>query len=384
MTCFFRSLPLLLNLLSSTDAFFVSKQSDVIAGRRLLQNAEVVCVGDALFDCIAEERAMGWTVEAMVEAGAWKAWPGGAPANVAAALCKLGTPAAFAGCVGSDGDGDVLQAILEESGVDTSLLRRTDAAPTRRVMVTRSKDGDREFAGFANGFSPDSYADCFLDASTWRNFDDALADTKWVVCSTLSLAYQQSGDAVYFIVEKALENGARLYVDVNWRPMFWPAGSDTAARGEILRLANRAHVVKLTDEEAEWLLDIPAAEALANPKLVHAEFSNALAVLVTAGDKGAAFSMLGQEGIVPPFKVDVTETTGAGDSFTAGFLHGLLAMDIDFEMFNVLVPKDQRPLLVGMLLRFAAAVGALTCTAEGAIAAQPTYAEVEEFLSGGV
>ena len=349
-------------------------------------------MGDALFDCIAEERAMGWSVEAMVEAGAWKAWPGGAPANVATALCKLGTPASFAGCVGADADGDVLQAILEESGVDTSLLRRTDVAPTRRVMVTRSKDGDREFAGFADGRSPDSFADCFLDASKWSRSSGgggggtsitALADTKWVVCSTLSLAYQQSGDAVYYIVDNALQNGARLYVDVNWRPMFWPPGSETAARGEILRLSNRAHVVKLTDEEAEWLLDIPGAEALEKPEKVHAEFPNALAVLVTAGEKGAAFSMLGQTGKVPPFQVDVTETTGAGDSFTAGFLHGLLAMDIDFDMFNVLVPKEQRPLLVNMLLRFAAAVGALTCTAEGAIAAQPTYAEVEKFIAGG-
>jgi hypothetical protein len=112
---------------------------------------EVLCVGDALFDCIANNEAKGLSMSRVVEAGAWTAFPGGAPANVASALVKLGTRAAFAGCVGADGDGDALQSLLEDIGVDISLMQRSETAPTRRVMVERSVDGDRSFAGFWQG-----------------------------------------------------------------------------------------------------------------------------------------------------------------------------------------------------------------------------------------
>jgi fructokinase len=70
----------------------------------------------------------------------------------------------------------------------------------------------------------------------------------------------------------------------------------------------------------------------------------------------------------------------AGDAFTAGFIHGLLAMDINFEMFNVLTPQSQRSQIMNLLVSFASACGALTCTKEGAIAAQPTIDEVRAFL----
>ena len=55
-------------------------------------------------------------------------------------------------------------------------------------------------------------------------------------------------------------------------------------------------------------------------------------------------------------------------------------MDINIDMFNTLTPKDQRPQIANLLVTFAAACGALTCTKEGAIAAQPTIEEVESFL----
>lgn len=78
------------------------------------------------------------------------------------------------------------------------------------------------------------------------------------------------------------------------------------------------------------------------------------------------------------------ETTGAGDAFTAGFLHGLLSLGIDdVDDFRAKFPLEEQPMIVENLVRFAAAVGGLTCTEEGAIAAQPTFAEVESFLIHG-
>lgn len=273
----------------------------------------VLCIGDVLFDCIAKDYALGFSVEQMMENNSWTAFPGGAPANVATACCKLGTSSAFIGCIGADEDGDALESLLKEVGVDTRLLQRSkDDSPTRRIMVTRSLKGDREFGGFYQGRLANQFADCQLDsAALFQNGNDdamrnaarsIMSDAKWIVCSTLSLAFDQSATAIYDIVDRGLESGkSRLYVDINWRPVFWPADGEEAARNAILRFAQRAHIVKLTDEEAEWLLGVPAEEALLDPARVHGEFPDALGVLVTAGENGAAYSMLGSTDILNRF-----------------------------------------------------------------------------------
>lgn len=348
---------------------------------------KVLCVGDALFDCIANDDARGLSVDDVVERNAWTPYPGGANANVATALCKLGTPSAFAGCVGSDDDGDALEhLVFRETGVDVTLLRRAaEGIPTRRVMVTRSVEGDREFGGFYGKKSADKFSDCFLDASTLTDdkSDAVVKGAEWIICGTLGLAFEKTADATRRLIDRAVSSGAALCVDVNWRPVFWPEGAEERARDEILELARRAQVVKLTDEEAEWLLGIPSGDALRNPSLVHAQFADASAVLVTAGEKGAAYSMAGHQGVIEPFVVDVVETTGAGDAFTAGFLHGLLSMEVKIDAFHEEVAPEEQAGVVESLVRFASAAGALTCTNAGAIAAQPTWGQVESFLIHG-
>jgi len=341
--------------------------------------ALVLCIGDALLDCIANDDARGWSVEQLTQKNAWTAFPGGAPANVATACVKLETFASFCGCVGTDADGDLLEHILSDAGVDVSLLQRTDKLPTRRVMVTRSLEGDREFGGFHDNRAADEFADCLLDASLlFPKADDVLKRCKWIVCSTLSLAFPKSSEAVKMLVEKGLQQGVKLLVDVNWRPVFWKQ-PESEARLEIMDLVQKAHVVKLTDEEAEWLFGIPAAEALDDPRRVHDEFPEAEAVLVTAGEKGASYSLFGCTGQAEAFNVDVVETTGAGDAFTAGFLHALSMVGDDVDSLS----QKERQQLANDVIRFASAVGALTCTKEGAIAAQPTFDQVESFLIHG-
>jgi pfkB family carbohydrate kinase len=122
--------------------------------------SRVLCQGEVLYDCIANPSAAGWDLDRVVKEKAWSKWPGGAPANVASALSKLGTPAAFAGGVGDDGDATALLDTLRECGVDTSLARVVKGGATRRCMVTRDESGDRTFAGFADGLPSGSFADC--------------------------------------------------------------------------------------------------------------------------------------------------------------------------------------------------------------------------------
>lgn len=67
----------------------------------------LVSHGEVLFDCIAKPEAAGWDLDRVVKEAAWTPYPGGAPANVACALSKLGVSASFAGGVGCDDDGEM-------------------------------------------------------------------------------------------------------------------------------------------------------------------------------------------------------------------------------------------------------------------------------------
>ncbi|HEY9658025.1 MAG TPA: PfkB family carbohydrate kinase, partial [Allocoleopsis sp.] len=99
----------------------------------------VICLGEILWDCLADQP--GKPIE---QVQSWTNYPGGAPANVACALVKLGTPAGFIGCVGEDEAGEVLIDLLEATGVNVEGVQR-HRAPTRLVEVLRSMTGDRQF-----------------------------------------------------------------------------------------------------------------------------------------------------------------------------------------------------------------------------------------------
>ncbi|MEO0490951.1 MAG: PfkB family carbohydrate kinase, partial [Cyanobacteria bacterium J06659_2] len=100
--------------------------------------APVLCFGEALVDCLADQPGLP-----LAAVTSWTTYPGGAPANVAAALAKLGSTSRFVGCVGNDESGRALIATLAEAGVncDYATLHRT--LPTRLVYVLRDQQGDR-------------------------------------------------------------------------------------------------------------------------------------------------------------------------------------------------------------------------------------------------
>ena len=102
--------------------------------------ADVVCLGELLIDFVPTV-----TGTSLIDAPAFKKAPGGAPANVAVGLARLGTSAAFMGKVGDDPFGHFLAQILAEAGVDVGPLRFSDAARTALAFVSLRADGEREF-----------------------------------------------------------------------------------------------------------------------------------------------------------------------------------------------------------------------------------------------
>lgn len=320
-----------------------------------MSQIRVLCLGEILFDCLADRAG-----RALEEVESWTPYPGGAPANVACGLVKLGTKSGFIGCVGEDEPGNALVQLLQNVGVDVAGVQRHPTAPTRQVYVLRSQTGDRSFAGFGN-YNTTEFADTRLQAADLPV--KLLEEAEFLVLGTLELAYPQSRVAISQALHIAEQHFVKILVDINWRPVFWP--HPDLAPHVIQDLLKRVDFLKLSEEEAEWLFGTIDPGAIAH-KLNHCE-----GVLVTAGEKGCAYYLAENQGELPAFSVDVVDTTGAGDSFVAGFVHQLCQHGI-----KSLSDADTAKRIV----TYATAVGALTATKPGAIAAQPTAAEVEDFL----
>ncbi|MBF2089534.1 MAG: carbohydrate kinase [Synechococcales cyanobacterium K44_A2020_017] len=315
----------------------------------------VLCLGEVLFDRIADQPGL-----AVDEVVSWTPYPGGAPANVACALVKLGTAAGFVGCVGEDEPGQILVELLRTTGVNGVGIQRHGTAPTREVYVVRSLEGDRQFAGFGDRDTT-VFADTRLQADL---LPGALFDAAEIlVLGTLELAYPTTRQAIDRALDFADDRFLKVMIDVNWRPMFWP--DPRQAKSLIRQYLERADFLKLSDDEALWLFNTVEPAAIAH-LLGHVE-----GVLVTAGEKGCTYYLGDHEGKLPAFSLDVEDTTGAGDSFLAGFIHQLCQRGME-----ALKDADQ----VRQMVTYASAVGALTTLRAGAIAAQPTAAEVAAFL----
>lgn len=319
-----------------------------------MTNPQVICLGEILWDCLADQPAQ--SVEQVVS---WTAYPGGAPANVACALPKLGTASGFVGCVGEDEPGEQLVDLLETVGVDTTGVQR-HGAPTRQIEVLRSRSGDRQFAGF-RGRATTEFADTHLQADLLPV--DLFNRADYLVMGTLGLAYPETREAMEYGLTLSDRGYLKILVDVNWRPMFWE--DPDQAKPIILKFIQDIDFLKLSLEEAEWLFDT------ADPGAIAHRHGNVEGVLVTDGGKGCAYCLSGSEGKLPAFATQVVDTTGAGDSFVAGFLHQLCQKGVQ-ALSDAATAQT--------MVTYASAVGALTTTKAGAIAAQPTAAEVKAFL----
>ncbi|MFY8149823.1 MAG: carbohydrate kinase family protein [Prochlorococcaceae cyanobacterium] len=297
---------------------------------------------------------------------------GGAPANVACALARLGTPVAFLGRLGRDGIGEAFARLFRDRGVQDAAVQWDDLRPSRVVLVRRDPTGERSFGGFA-GDRGEGFADQALEAAALAPVLEKLLAPPpgWLLVGTLPLASASSTKALGLALQRAAAHSWRLAVDVNWRPTFWgeppEAGPPPAARRAMQPLLEQAALLKLAAEEAEWLFGSrdPAAIAAALPQ--------APAVVVTDGAAPLRWAAGGRGGQLTPPAMPLVDSTGAGDAFLAGLLHRLCREPL-------LLEPSSPPRALRQAMRFASFCGALVCGGAGAIDPQPTAAAVEDAL----
>jgi fructokinase len=328
---------------------------------------QVLCFGEALIDRLFPAAGATDVIRSsQPPAHGGEDHVGGAPANVACALARLGTPSALIGRLGRDAGGEAIARLLHARGVGTSALQWDPARASRLVLVRRDAGGERSFTGFgADGGS--GFADQAISiAELAEPLEALLPQARWLVSGTIPLASPAAAEALRWSVQRAQELRIPLAVDVNWRACFWdralaptspPSAAALAAMGWLLE---RAALVKCSAEEAHWLF---GGE---DPTRIRASLPGHPDVLITDGDRPLHWCVAGQSGELDSFPVPVVDSTGAGDAFTAGWLHGLCA---------------HANWSLGQRLRFASACGALVCQGAGAIDPQPDELAVLAFLA---
>ena len=304
---------------------------------------DVVAFGELLIDFAAKSTdAAGYPTMA--------ANPGGAPGNFLAALNAYGKKTAFLGKVGSDTFGHLLLGTLNGAGIETKGIVEDNSVFTTLAFVTFDENGDRSFS-----FARKPGADTQL---TWEEIDKSLIDDARVFhFGTLSLTDEPVRTATQKAVAYAKERGKLITCDPNLRKPLWP--SEDAAREQMLWSLRQADVVKISDNEVEFLWNCTPEEGA--DKLLK-EFGVSLA-MVTLGPDGCLLKTKNASFLASCPKVHPIDTTGAGDIFGGSALSRLLELE---KSIDALTDED-----LAYIGRFAATAASLSTEVSGGIPSIP-------------
>lgn len=318
---------------------------------------ELFSIGEVLIDFIPDQKGI-----ALKDVSSFTRVPGGAPANVAAAVAKLGGTASLITKVGQDAFGDFLLERLAEAGVKIDKIPRTKEANTGLAFVSLREDGERDFSFYRN-----PSADLLLKASEVN--EDWFGQGDVLHFGSVDLIDSPMKKAHIKAIGAANKNGAIISFDPNVRLPLWETPKQ--CRETIQEFISTAHLIKVSDDELEFITGI-ADESTAIASLFA---GNVLAVVLTKGAKGADLYVENHKYSAAGYSVAVEDTTGAGDAFTGAFLYQLLNWGAAPDNLEALLIEHHEELLA-----FANAGGALATTGKGAISALPTKNQVLELI----
>jgi len=313
----------------------------------------VCCFGEILIDFLQDPQ----------HSEVFRRFAGGAPANVAVAVAKLGGHSKFIGMVGQDMFGEFLTAQLSHYGVDCSAVRKTDLAKTALAFVALDEQGDRSFSFYRPPAADLLYLPEDCPAQLWQQ------PGILHLCSN-SLTEPAIAKTSFALVETAKAHGWLVSVDANLRHNLWPDGQ--ANRELVTQLLMQADLIKLSDDELCYLAGDQQPEVWLQDLFQRQEPSAQPWIVVTAGSASVrSFSPAG-ELAVPVTPVKVVDTTAAGDAFVGAWLFQLSQQLQSGQNWAQL--QQDRTTQLQMVSRSIVA-GSLTCQQFGAFSALPTKSQ---------
>jgi fructokinase len=310
----------------------------------------LVC-GEALYDLfLGESDARG--------AIAIEGWPGGSPFNVAIGLARLGQPVTFLSSISTDVFGERLIGVLKQEGVDDGHVQRSSAPSTLSIVGT-GRQGTPRYS-----FRGDAAADRMILAT---DLPTTLTGVRAIHVGSLATVVHPIAEALQVLVARESSRCVVSY-DPNVRPTVEP--DPEVWRRTVSTLITRAHVVKISAEDVEYLYRGADPSALATQWIS----AGARLVVLTRGELGASAWTRRAHVRLPAEPVTVVDTVGAGDTFQAALLAGLAET-------GALLPEAMGELdepALSRLLSFAIRAAAITCSRRGANA--PRRADLPPLL----
>lgn len=305
---------------------------------------KVLTIGEALIDLMGDEN------------GRFVPSPGGAPANVAACISRLGGHANLLTKLSCDFFGDYLLEQMSLAKIDCSTVVRTNEGKTGMAVVTHNKYGERSFT-----FYRESSADLLLDENE--------IEPSWFVephilhfCS-VSLVEAPIKKAHQKAIELSKSKGGLVCFDPNIRVSLWD--DLDAYKTTINEFIQYADILKISDEELQFITGIEDEK-----EAIESLLKKVKVVIYTMGGNGACIFTPNYVVTHPGVETSVVDTTGAGDSFIGAFLYQLAHHKVD----NCLDIKLEQ---MEEFLSFANTVASYVVSKKGTITIMPTIEEIK-------
>ncbi|MFY3791267.1 carbohydrate kinase family protein [Ureibacillus sp. MALMAid1270] len=309
----------------------------------------ILCVGELLIDFFCNEINVD-----LKEGSIFIKKAGGAPANVCAAVAKLGGKARFLGKVGNDPFGLFLESTLNSIGVCTDLLLKDNHAPTTLAFVSLQEDGQRDFVfnrGADANLTMDEIPLAALTSVNIVHFGSATA--------LLTQPFQQTYKN---LMAYAKNHNHYITFDPNYRTDLWGDNVELFKK-HVFDCIPYCDFIKVSEEELYVLTNEPT---IGKAVLILHSFG-VESIAVTLGKVGTFFSLKGQTTIVPSISIQAIDSTGAGDAFVGATLYQLDKLE-NPKLLTIMDWTD--------IIQFSNKVGAIACEKIGAIESLPTLDEV--------
>jgi len=258
----------------------------------------IVCCGEALIDMLPREIGD--------EGAGYLPVSGGAVFNTAITLGRLGEKVGFFTGVSTDLFGQQIEQSLSDSNVDASFCKRRDL-PTTLAFV-KLVDGHAEYA-----FYDENSAGRMITEADLPTFGEGVSGLHF---GAISLIPDPCGSTYEALMMREAAKRV-ISFDPNIRPTF--IKDETIYRARMQRMLKLADIIKVSDEDLQWLMPGVAFEDAAARMIA----DGAAVVLMTRGGEGVDAVTRAGEVFVPASKAIVVDTVGAGDSFNGGFMAGL-------------------------------------------------------------
>ena len=303
---------------------------------------DVIAIGELLIDMIAD--MPGHPLESQTS---FKRFAGGAPANFAVGVQRLGISTGLITKVGDDFFGRFLIKTLKEEAVDITQIKKSNKYKTALAFVGLDEGKTPRYS-----FYRSPCADIMLNEQEIE--ENYIKSAKLLMCGTVSLADEPARSAIFKSIEYAKKHGLQVACDPNLREDLWHFNDP---REHIFKILKNTDIFLPSISEAEFITGEKGEEAIEailglGPTIVG----------ITYGAEGSSILTKDRKFFAPSYNVDVVDTTGTGDAFAAGLVTGLLTN----------MPLENIPY-------FANAVSALKITREGAMSI-PTRKEVDYFM----